>query len=479
MVRGRAAQRRRRPALGLRGLRPPPAARPPLRRGGRHRPAARRAGGLPLRPEPSWSSCARPASPTSRPCDFLESYRFSGDIWGYAEGDCYFPGSPILVVEGTFAEAVVLETLVLSILNHDCAIAAAASRMVHAAGGRPLIEMGSRRTHERAAVASARAAYIAGFASTSQPRRPGTTTASRPAAPARTRSRCCTTASARRSRPRSTRSAPTPRCSWTPTTWPPRCGTAVEVAGPGLGAVRIDSGDLPLYARQVRDAARLARRHRAPGSWSPATSTSTPSPRWPPRPWTATAWAPRWSPAPARRPPRWSTSWWPGPTTTARGPLRPVAKRSVGKPSARRPQVGRARDRPRRHGRRRAASSTRRPSPAPETGRCCGSWCAAARSSAASRSTPPATRHRAARRRAARARPAAVPRLPGHPHHLHSRHRITAPGPPPALPPGSGRRPVGQGRLPDAAGRRVTPNTPTSQPTPARPTYWPSGRGHR
>src|SRR5271170_6846090 len=98
---------------------------------------------------------------------FLESYRFSGNVWGYSEGDCYFPGSPILVVEGTFAEAVLLETVILSILNHDSAIASAASRMVTAAGDRPIIEMGSRRTHERAAVASARAAYIAGFASTS------------------------------------------------------------------------------------------------------------------------------------------------------------------------------------------------------------------------------------------------------------------------------------------------------------------------
>src|SRR5271157_6010337 len=98
---------------------------------------------------------------------FLESYRFGGNIWGYSEGDCYFPGSPILVVEGTFAEAVLLETVTLSILNHDSAIASAASRMVTAAGDRPLIEMGSRRTHERAAVASARAAYITGFASTS------------------------------------------------------------------------------------------------------------------------------------------------------------------------------------------------------------------------------------------------------------------------------------------------------------------------
>src|SRR5215472_5612332 len=101
---------------------------------------------------------------------YLSSYRFGGNIWGYAEGDVYFPGSPIIVVEGTFAEAVLLETMVLSIMNHDCAIASAASRMVTAAGGiggRPLIEMGSRRTHELAAVAAARAAYIAGFASTS------------------------------------------------------------------------------------------------------------------------------------------------------------------------------------------------------------------------------------------------------------------------------------------------------------------------
>lgn len=98
---------------------------------------------------------------------FLVSYRFTGSIWGYGEGDCYFPGSPILVVDGTFAEAVVLETLALSIFNHDCAVASAGSRMVVAAGRRPIIEMGSRRTHELAAVAAARAAYLSGFEATS------------------------------------------------------------------------------------------------------------------------------------------------------------------------------------------------------------------------------------------------------------------------------------------------------------------------
>ena len=98
---------------------------------------------------------------------WLADYRFSGDIWGYAEGEVYFPGSPVLSVEGTFAEACLLETVLLSIYNHDSAIAAAASRMTAMAGGRACAEMGSRRTHEWSAVAAARAAYLAGFASSS------------------------------------------------------------------------------------------------------------------------------------------------------------------------------------------------------------------------------------------------------------------------------------------------------------------------
>lgn len=102
-----------------------------------------------------------------RTIDFLTELRFTGSITGYAEGECFFPGSPILSVEGTFAEAVVLETVILSILNHDCAVAAAASRMTTAAHGRPCLDMGARRTHEEAAVAAARAAVVAGFAGTS------------------------------------------------------------------------------------------------------------------------------------------------------------------------------------------------------------------------------------------------------------------------------------------------------------------------
>lgn len=99
--------------------------------------------------------------------DYLRNYRFTGDVDGYREGDIYFPYSPILTVRGTFAECVVLETVILSIFNSDSAVASAASRMVSAADGRPIIEMGSRRTHEHAAVTAARAAYIAGFDATS------------------------------------------------------------------------------------------------------------------------------------------------------------------------------------------------------------------------------------------------------------------------------------------------------------------------
>lgn len=99
--------------------------------------------------------------------EWLADYRFTGDIWGYPEGEIYFPGSPLMIVEGTFAEAVLLETVLLSIYNYDSAVASAASRMVAMAQGRPCIEMGSRRTNENSAVAAARAAYVAGFGSTS------------------------------------------------------------------------------------------------------------------------------------------------------------------------------------------------------------------------------------------------------------------------------------------------------------------------
>jgi len=185
---------------------------------------------------------------------YLSSYRFGGNVWGYAEGDVYFPGSPILVVEGTFAEAVLLETVLLSILNHDCAVASAASRMVSAAGGpggRPLIEMGSRRTHERAAVAAARAAYIAGFASSSnlQARYTYGVPSSGTSAHAFT-----LVHDSERHAFMSQLSSLGPSTTLLVDTYDVARAvrTAVDVAGTSLGAVRIDSGDLPALAVSVR-----------------------------------------------------------------------------------------------------------------------------------------------------------------------------------------------------------------------------------
>ena len=186
-----------------------------------------------------------------RALGYLESYRFTGDIWGYGEGDCYFPGSPILVVEGMFAETVLLETVILSILNHDSAIASAASRMVTAAGDRPLIEMGSRRTHELAAVASARAAYIAGFASTSnlQARKsfgiPTTGTSAHAFTLVHDSERHAFASQLEALGPGTTLLVDTFDVARA-------VRTAVELAGPKLGAVRIDSGDLADVAREVR-----------------------------------------------------------------------------------------------------------------------------------------------------------------------------------------------------------------------------------
>jgi nicotinate phosphoribosyltransferase len=185
---------------------------------------------------------------------YLSSYRFAGNVWGYAEGDVYFPGSPILVVEGTFAEAVLLETVALSILNHDCAVASAASRMVTAAGGpggRPLIEMGSRRTHEIAAVAAARAAYIAGFASTSNLRArftygvPSSGTSAHAFTLVHDSERHAFMSQLSSLGPSTTLLVDTYDVARA-------VRTAVDVAGPSLGAVRIDSGDLPALAVSVR-----------------------------------------------------------------------------------------------------------------------------------------------------------------------------------------------------------------------------------
>nr|WP_265802331.1 nicotinate phosphoribosyltransferase [Nocardia zapadnayensis] len=187
---------------------------------------------------------------------WLRDYRFTGDIDGYPEGELYFPGSPILSVTGTFAECVLLETLALSVFNHDSAIAAAAARMVSAADGRRMIEMGSRRTHEQAAPASARAAYLSGFHATSNleaVRRYGVPGAGT-SAHAFTLVHSGADGEHEIEAFRSQVAAHGTGTTLLVDTFDITRGVAlaVEVAGPELGAVRIDSGDLGVLARQVR-----------------------------------------------------------------------------------------------------------------------------------------------------------------------------------------------------------------------------------
>jgi nicotinate phosphoribosyltransferase len=184
--------------------------------------------------------------------DWLADFRFSGDIDGYAEGDLYFPGSPVLTVRASFAQGVLLETLALSVLNHDSAIASAAARMVAAACERPCIEMGSRRTHEEAAVAAARAAYLVGFGTTSNleaGRRYGVPTSG-------TSAHAFTLLHDDEKAAFEAQVAALGKgTTLLVDTYDVDQGirNAVEVAGPELGGIRLDSGDLPTLATHARE----------------------------------------------------------------------------------------------------------------------------------------------------------------------------------------------------------------------------------
>jgi nicotinate phosphoribosyltransferase len=187
----------------------------------------------------------------ARTAEFLANYRFRGSVWGYGEGDLYFPGSPVLTVKSTFAEAVVLETVLLSIYNFDSAVASAASRMTLMAEDRPCIEMGARRAHEAAAVSAARAAYIAGFTATSDleaGRRHGIPTTGT-AAHSFTLLHDSEEAAFR-----SQIASMGEQTTLLVDTYDIEAAvrTGVRITEGRLGAVRIDSGDLTATAREVR-----------------------------------------------------------------------------------------------------------------------------------------------------------------------------------------------------------------------------------
>ncbi|GAA4179175.1 nicotinate phosphoribosyltransferase [Gryllotalpicola koreensis] len=199
--------------------------------------------------ELEWLQAEHVVSPAT--LDWLADYRFTGTITGYREGEVYFPGSPILTVEAPFADGVILETLVLSVLNYDSAIATAASRMVHAANGRPLAEMGSRRANEDAAVAATRAAYIAGFSASSnlEAGRVWGIPTMGTAAHAFTLLHD-TEEEAFRSQVKAMGVGTTLLVDTYDVEQ--AIETAIKVAGPELGGIRLDSGDLPKLVGKVR-----------------------------------------------------------------------------------------------------------------------------------------------------------------------------------------------------------------------------------
>ena len=183
--------------------------------------------------------------------DYLANFKFTGDIWGYREGDAYFAYSPVLVVEAPFEQGVLLETMILSIMNYDSAVASAASRMRGAAGSRYLAEMGGRRTNEQAAVAAARAAYIAGFDATSnlEAGRSWSIPTMGTAAHAFTLLHN-NEADAFKAQVETFGTGTTLLVDTFNTDEGVR--KAIEIAGTSLGAVRIDSGDLGVEVTRVR-----------------------------------------------------------------------------------------------------------------------------------------------------------------------------------------------------------------------------------
>ncbi len=100
--------------------------------------------------------------------EYLREFRFTGDVWALAEGTPFFANEPVLQVEAPVIEAQVVETYLINIINVQSMVATKAARLTACAGGRPVVDFGSRRAHgPQTAVLAARAAYLGGCAGTS------------------------------------------------------------------------------------------------------------------------------------------------------------------------------------------------------------------------------------------------------------------------------------------------------------------------
>ena len=99
---------------------------------------------------------------------YLAEFRFTGEIYAVPEGTIVFPGEPLVRVKAEVAQAQLIETALLTIINHQTLIATKASRIVYAAGDGAVLEFGLRRAQgPDAGLYGARAAIIGGCSSTS------------------------------------------------------------------------------------------------------------------------------------------------------------------------------------------------------------------------------------------------------------------------------------------------------------------------
>lgn len=95
--------------------------------------------------------------------EYLKNFKFTGDVWAIPEGEVVFPNEPLITIKAPIIEAQLLETAILTILNHQSLIATKTSRIVRAANGKPVMEFGARRAHGvSSAILGARAAIIGG-----------------------------------------------------------------------------------------------------------------------------------------------------------------------------------------------------------------------------------------------------------------------------------------------------------------------------
>jgi nicotinate phosphoribosyltransferase len=182
--------------------------------------------------------------------EYLRAFRFRGDVWAMPEGSIAFENEPLVRVDADLGEAQLIETFLLSTINHQTMIASKAARVVLALQGRTALEFGTRRTHPMAAVDVARGAWIAGFEATSN-----VEAFDAFGIPARgTMAHMFIMAAEDEATAFAKYARIFPRSSYLVDTYDTLQGVqrALDVVGDDVTAVRLDSGDLAALTRQTR-----------------------------------------------------------------------------------------------------------------------------------------------------------------------------------------------------------------------------------